>query len=50
MPDIVMSLPGKCAAGWPTAWKGISTVFEVKRDGQEDPVHDGKVSMRHSLP
>ena len=50
MPDTVMSLPGKCAAGWSTAWKGISTVFEVKRDGQEDPVNDGKVSVRHSLP
>lgn len=50
MPDIVMSLPGKCKPGWTSAWKGISTVFEVKRDQQEDPVHEGLAYIRTSSP
>ena len=50
MPDIVMSLPGKCKSGWTSAWKGISTVFEVKRDQQEDPVHEGLAYIRTGSP
>ena len=50
MPDIVMSLPGKCKFGWASAWKGISTVFEVKRDQREDPVHEGLAYIRTGSP
>ena len=50
MPDIVMSLPGKCNSGWAGAWKGISTVFEVKRDQREDPVHEDLAYIRTGGP
>ncbi|EPS97246.1 hypothetical protein FOMPIDRAFT_1052466 [Fomitopsis schrenkii] len=46
MPDIVMSLPGKCSAQWASTWQGISTVFEVKRDGKEDPVDEDKACIK----
>ena len=48
MPDIVMSLPGNAEAGWKSAWSGISTVFEVKRDKSEDPVDEGSATIKTS--
>lgn len=46
MPDIVMSLPGSTEDNWASAWPGISTVFEVKRDGLEDPVDEKSATIK----
>ena len=45
MPDIVMSLPGTTNTDWASSWPGISTIFEVKRDGSEDPVDDASATI-----
>ena len=50
MPDIVMSLPGHANAGWETTWRGISTVFGVKRDGLEDPVDENTATIKDGAP
>lgn len=46
MPDIAMSLPGPSGDQWASTWQGISTVFEVKRDGAEDPVEESSATIR----
>ncbi|EPS97669.1 hypothetical protein FOMPIDRAFT_87207 [Fomitopsis schrenkii] len=46
MPDIIMSLPGNSDAKWARTWTGISTVFEVRPDGLEDPVDEDSATIR----
>ncbi|EPS97259.1 hypothetical protein FOMPIDRAFT_1052476 [Fomitopsis schrenkii] len=46
IPGIIMSLSGNSDTKWARTWQEISTVFEVKPDGSEDPVDESSATIK----